>query len=45
MFEEGAKGVNVLTGFVQAVTAIVKTSVENSAPVESQVAKDVNEYA
>ena len=45
VLEEGEKGVNVLTGFVQAVSTIVKKMVDDSAPVVSKVAQDVNEYA
>ena len=35
---EGAKGVNMLTRFVQAAATIVKKSVEDSAPVVSKAA-------
>ena len=45
MFEAGSQGVNVLTGFAQAVAMIMENGVEDSAPEVNKVAQDVNEYA
>ena len=43
--EEGARGLNVLTGFVKAIATIMKKSMESSALVVSPVVQNVNEYA
>ena len=37
VLEKGGKGVILLTGFAQAVATIVKTSLEDSAPVIRKV--------
>ena len=47
VLEEGGKGLNALTGFLQAAATIVKKSAENSAAALSQgvqVVQDVTEY-